>query len=60
MADLFERPTVHSLSALVAEQQSGLPAFTASRDRGLRRKEMRLQRMNPKTNRVTREEFENI
>jgi acyl transferase domain-containing protein/acyl carrier protein len=60
MADLFERPTVHSLSALVVEQQSGLPAFAASRDRGQRRKEVRLQRMNPKRNRVAREEFENI
>jgi acyl carrier protein len=60
MADLFERPTVHSLSALVLEQQSGLPAFAASRDRGQRRKEMRLQRLNPKRNRVAREEFENI
>jgi acyl transferase domain-containing protein/acyl carrier protein len=60
MADLFERPTVHSLSTLVEEQQSGVPAFAASRDRGQRRKEMRSQRLHPKRNRVAREEFESI
>lgn len=59
MADLFERPTIHSLSEMVLEQESELSPFAESRDRGQRRKEKRLNRMNPKRNRVAREEFEN-
>jgi acyl transferase domain-containing protein/acyl carrier protein len=60
MADLFERPTIHSLSEMVLELENGLPTFTESRDRGQRRKEKRLQRMNPKRNRVARGEFKSI
>jgi NAD(P)-dependent dehydrogenase (short-subunit alcohol dehydrogenase family)/acyl carrier protein len=60
MADLFERPTVHSLSELVLEQEKGPAALAESKDRGQRRKEKRLQRINPKRNRISREQLEGI
>ena len=46
-ATLFERPTVHSLSKMILEDQDGESSFVESRRRGQRRKERRLQRMIP-------------
>jgi NAD(P)-dependent dehydrogenase (short-subunit alcohol dehydrogenase family)/acyl carrier protein len=43
-ATLFERPTVHSLSKMILEDQDGESFFVESQKRGQRRKERRLQR----------------
>lgn len=45
IATLFEGPTVHSLSGIIAQSESGdEPSFDASRDRGQRRKERSRER----------------
>jgi acyl carrier protein len=44
-ASLFERPTVHLLSAMIMEDQKGAPSFEESSRRGQKRKERKLQRM---------------
>jgi acyl carrier protein len=44
-ASLFENPTVHSLSEMILEGQSGKSSLEESKRRGQRRKERRLQRI---------------
>ncbi|MBW1643054.1 MAG: SDR family NAD(P)-dependent oxidoreductase, partial [Deltaproteobacteria bacterium] len=60
MSDLFERPTIHSLSEMILEINEGSPSFVDSRNRGQKRKERRMQRIRPRKRRKLSEGFESI